>query len=83
MENEQKRAEDLAGKMTANWYRTSGGLIAALTPYALALLTARQALDRLQFTNSHSGHGPHCTCSQGERERIASEALTKLNEAIG
>jgi hypothetical protein len=38
------------------------------------LTTALEAIDR---ANRHEGLGPHCTCSQAERERIVREALER------
>lgn len=35
----------------------------------------RFAIQKLANCNVHDGHGPHCTCSQRERMRIASKAL--------
>jgi chromosome segregation ATPase len=40
-----------------------------------------QALKDVDRANSHQGAGPHCTCSQRERERIISAALASLAEA--
>ena len=35
----------------------------------------REALEKISNMNYHRGHGPHCTCSQEDREEIARAVL--------
>ena len=39
----------------------------------------RAALEDVSTCNSHYGAGPHCTCSQREREGVARAALKENN----